>query len=256
MFRVTFEEQWIAVLLATARIGAFLFTLPFFRGMGIPYLAKGALALNLAFFSTIGMETGPGVTTMSDLILRVMMEVGIGLFLSYAIEVITSAVRMAGALIDMDIGLANPIFDPTSGGASTILSKIFFSYFILIFIGMNGVSFFVGGLMHTFQFQVPGAWFGDEAFLEYVVDLLNSMFLGAVQIAFPFMFATFLVNLTLLFMGKTVDKINIFMSMFGIKILVGLVLVAISLPILTTVFQQVYEMMDERFVEGLQLLFK
>lgn len=252
---MNFEEYWILVMLATARIGAFLFMLPFFRGQGIPAMAKGSLAFALGMFTAYQMQP-VSVNTMPELIVHVVIEVLIGLFLAFTIEVMVSAVKMAGALIDMDIGLANPIFDPLSGEASTIISKIFFAYFITIFIAMNGVSFFVGGIVQTFQFKVPEQMFGKEIMLEYLVEIANSMFLGAVQIAFPFMFATFLVNLTLLFMGKSVDKINIFMNMFGIKILVGLVLVTISVPILSTVFQQVYEALDEQFIEAVHILFK
>jgi flagellar biosynthesis protein FliR len=251
---VGFEEYWLLVLLATARIGSFLFMLPFFRGQGIPAMAKGSLAVSLGMFSAFQMKPVE-VGGMPDLIIHILIEVLIGLTLAYSVEVVVAIIKMAGAMIDMDIGLANPIFDPMTGEASTVISRIFFSFFITIFIAMNGVSYFISGIIQTFQLTIPDELFGKESFLEFLIDIMNYMFLGAVQIAFPFMFATFLVNLTLLFMGKSVDKINIFINMFGIKILVGLVLVAISVPILTTVFQQVYEGLDEQYIETIRMLF-
>lgn len=250
---MSFEAYWIVVMMVTARIGAFLFLLPFLRGLGVPAMAKGSISFALALLVARDLSAYP-VHTLGDIITHLVMEVMIGAFLAFIIEVLVSAVRFAGSLIDVDIGIGTPIFDPTSGAMNTVISKIFFAYFTIIFVALGGLGFFIGGIARTFQFDIPLTWMGKDALFDFVVDAANSMLVGGVQIAFPFMFATFLVNLTLIFMGKSVDKLNILMNMFGIKILVGLFLVMMSIPILTIVFQQVYEGLDEQFLETIRIM--
>jgi len=58
-----------------------------------------------------------------------------------------------------------------------------------------------------------------------------------------------------LLMSKSVDKINILANVFGIKILVGIMLVFVAIPTITVVFQQVNDNLIEKFFDAMNYMF-
>src|SRR5690625_3635819 len=105
------QSTWIMTLLVMARTFAFLSTLPVLRGIKIPLSGKLAITLPISIFIAHQIEIVE-VETVLEFLGLLSFEVVVGLTLGFILELITSIVRMAGSLIDQDIGLANPFFDP------------------------------------------------------------------------------------------------------------------------------------------------
>jgi flagellar biosynthesis protein FliR len=114
----------------------------------------------------------------------------------------------------------------------------------------------VFGVVGTFELTVQEGFLKNTQQIDFFIELFQQMFFGAIQIAIPFMMATFLVYIALLLMSKVVDKINLLMNIFGIKIFVGITMITIMIPAILVVFQQVDEQLIERFYEYVTYIFK
>lgn len=251
---MSFDQYWILVILALSRTIAFIYFLPFFKNPGIQNLPKISIALGISVFVAYRMDPVQ-IQNIWHFAGLILLEFIVGLILAYIIEMMVSAVRIAGSYIDMDIGLANPFAD-MNNTQTTIVSSIFYSMFVLIFLVLDGFNQMFAGFIYSFGLDISGQFLTGGQVLNFILETFTHMFFSALQIALPFMMATFLVNLALLLMSKTVDKINILMNVFGIKILVGLCLIFIAIPTLTIVFQQLNEGLMEHFMDVMKLMFE
>lgn len=251
---MTFEEYWLLVLIVSARVTAFIAIMPLLRGSNIPMMAKTSIILSISAFVAYQLEPIQ-VQNLPELLGILILEVIIGFILAYIVELMFSIVRIAGSLIDLDIGLANPFSDGTTNSQATVISRIFYYVFILIFIVVGGVEQVISGFVYTFQLNFRTEVLSDPAFMSHIIETFNFMFFGALQIAIPFMMSTFLIYIALLLMSKSVDKINILMNIFGVKILVGVIMIAFCVPTLIIVFQQVNDLNTESFYELIRMMF-
>jgi flagellar biosynthetic protein FliR len=112
-----------------------------------------------------------------------------------------------------------------------------------------------GGFIYSFGLDISHQFQFGGNLATFILETFTYMFFGALQIALPFMMAMFLVNIAMLLMSKSVDKINILMNVFGIKILVGLALIVVTIPTLIIAFQQLNDNLIEKFMETMNYLF-
>jgi flagellar biosynthesis protein FliR len=251
---MSFEEYWLTVMIVFTRLIVFFTVLSFFRSTSIPMLAKTSFVLSISLFVAYQIE--PITPTNAwEIVGIVIINVIIGFLLAYVIELMISIIKIGGSLLDMDIGLANPFYDGISGTQATILSKIFYYIFLLIFLVSGGFEKLMYGIIYTFKLSIQKDFLEKEENMLFFIELFQVMFLGALQIALPFMMGTFLLYIALLLLSKVVDKMNILMNVFGIKIFVGIGMVTIMIPALMVIFQQVDEQMIEKFYEYIGFIF-
>ena len=251
---MSLEQYWILVLLAFARTVSFIFFLPFFRNSGFPNMCKIAISLGIAMFAAYRMDPIPieNVWHFTGLFLLEFMA---GLILAYVVEMMVSVVRIAGSFIDIDIGLSNPFMD-INQGQTTLVSSLFYSMFVLSFLLLDGFNEMLSGFIYSFGLDLSKQFLFGGDLINFILETFTYMFFGALQISLPFMMATFLVNLAMLLMSKSVDKINILLNVFGVKILVGLALIFVATPTLMIVFQQLNDSLIEKFFETMNYMFQ
>lgn len=241
------------MLLALARTVSFIYFLPFFKGGGFLQMPKVAISLGISIFAAFHMKPVV-IESLWELAGLAILEVIVGVTLALVVETVISVVRVAGSFIDLDIGMANP-FPDMSNSATTVMATIFYSIFVLILFATDGFSQMLSGFIYTFGLDISTQLLAGGDMVDFILELFTYMFFGALQIALPFMMASLIVNLSFLLMAKTVDKINVLQNIFGIKILVGIFLVCISVPTLMIVFEQLGETLLEKFLESLNYMF-
>ena len=251
---MSFDEYWVLVLLALARSVTFIFFLPFFRVSGIPTMAKASIAIGISLFVAYRMDP-ISLDSIWTFLAMMLLQVIIGLILAYVVEMMVSIVKIAGSYVDIDIGFSNPFMD-INHSQTTALSNLFYLMFVLVFLVTDGFNNVLAGFIYSFGLDITKQFLLGGDLLSFLLDTLSYMFFGALQIALPFMMATFLVNLAMLLMSKSVDKINILANVFGVKILVGVLLIFVTIPTITVVFQQVNDNLFEKFLEVMKYMFE
>lgn len=124
-------ETLQGAFLVFVRLTTFIFLIPFFSIKGTPSLVKiGFGAVLTALLAPLVPEMNnlevPGVGQYAILIIK---ESLVGLILGYISVLTFSAVRIAGGLIDIQMGLSmSTVFDPQTQGRTTIIEQFFYLF--------------------------------------------------------------------------------------------------------------------------------
>ena len=140
------EAAFLSFGLITARVSAFVATVPYFGGVSTPRLIKAALVLALAvfWFLTLGAEPAAalrshdGEIVWLKYVLALGREILLGGMLGYIFSLFTVPFRTAGEFIGQEMGLTlASISDPTQGTQTSVLGQVFETIGVLLFFGLN-----------------------------------------------------------------------------------------------------------------------
>lgn len=250
------EQVVLTFFLIFVRVSSFLFLLPMLNNKYIPNMTKVVLAAGVSLGA---YHQVPLITTTDTLSYVGMLgfQLIIGLTLGYVVEVIFATPKIAGSLIDMDMGFsAAQLLDPGSNQHTTIISNMLYLLFVYIYVAVGGLQSLLSTIVYSFQFLEPTLFFGDADFLEWIKTILLYMFTASIQIALPITASMFIINLVMLIIGKSAPQVNIFANIFTIKIAIGMILLFVALPFIGDVFVQMNEMLMEKVMETMNYMFQ
>lgn len=249
-------EELSAIIMAFARIASFLFFLPFFSGKVVPGMAKVTIALALSFAVADKMEVRDFENTV-QLFGYVVVQIGIGLTLAKIVEFMASIPKIAGAIMDIDMGFAQAsIMDPTSNQSNTLLSTMMNLFFVMVFISLGGLNQLIFTLLKSFELTETLRFLVNGQFLEYITGVFLYMMVSAIQIALPIMGSMFIINFVMMVMGKTAPQTQIFQNMNSIKITMGLLFLMVTIPVLGDVFENLTNQLIAEYVKSFEYIFK
>jgi flagellar biosynthetic protein FliR len=220
------------------RVLAVFTSAPVFSSRAFPVRAK----ILLAFFVAIAMQaTLPNMPIIGFNDPRalgvVMQQVGIGLAIGFAVRLVFSAVELAGEVVGFQMGLNfAAFFDPTMNAQSSAVARFFGQMTALLFVVMNGHLMVLVAVNRSFQ-----AFPIDQNFLEALGELKlyqlgSDLFASALWIALPMVGMLMFANLALGVISRVAPQMNIFAVGFPITLVVGLVGIAVTLPMLDQPF--------------------
>src|SRR3712207_6364261 len=178
-------EPVLAYLLASLRIGAWLFLVPPFAGRTIPVPAKVVLAMGLSFAVGPSVAAGGPPTGEVQLLVVAFSPVLIGVALGFVASMLLGAIAAAGSLVDVFGGFALATgFDPLSVQMNTIFGKFHQLLATMLLFATGGHLVVIGGLLTTFDL-LPLGEAPDLAGPSMLIEAFGMFFLTAVQIALP-----------------------------------------------------------------------
>lgn len=249
------DQFFVGIIIAFTRVASFLFMISFLRGKYIPLIAKISVALGISLVAAQQMTEVP-ILTMSDLITTIIIQFLIGVSLAFCMEMMFSVAKMAGSVVDMDMGLsASQVVDPGSGHRTTVIANFFNIIFVIVFISLGGLNQLILGITYSFKFTTVEFFMNKAEFIDMIIVIFSYMMTATLQIALPLTASMFIVNFILLILGKAAPQMNIFMNMFAIKIALGFVFIYITIPFLAEVFTQMNEVMMEKYYGMLEIIF-
>ncbi|WP_300682379.1 flagellar biosynthetic protein FliR [Nocardioides sp.] len=231
--------QIMAFLLASVRIVAWLMVAPPFNTRSVPTMAKVVLAVSLAFVvsGTIADDRLPATTP--ELLLTAFNQVLIGVAMGFVMQLLFTAVSLAGTLID-NFGQFAMVaaFDPLSMNTNSVFGRLYTWLATVLLLVSGAHVLIIGGLLKTFEF-LPldgspdlGSW---QTVLMTAFRMLMTM---SLQIALPLMAVFFIADLSLALLTKVAPALNAMSIMFPAKIGLTLLLVGASFPMLPTVIDK------------------
>ncbi len=235
---------WISpIIWPFLRVLAVFTTAPIFSSRAIPIRAKVALAFFVALAAQASLPEMPVIGFNDPGVLAVVVQqVGVGLAIGFAVRVVFAAVELAGEVVGFQMGLNfAAFFDPTIGAQSSAVARFFAQMTSLLFLAMNGhlmVLFAINRSFHSFPV--------DQNFLETLAamklhHLGADLFASALWIALPMVGILMFTNLALGIVSRVAPQMNIFAVGFPITLVVGLIGIAVTLPMLDQPFMVLLE---------------
>jgi flagellar biosynthetic protein FliR len=222
-----------ALLLGTARATGFVVLAPPFNSRTIPMPVKGAFALALSvLLSTQIAPTLPEITT-GFLMVTAVTEALIGAALGFVVQVLFTAVQMAGDLIDVTGGFSlQPAYDPLAMTQNASIGRLHYLLASTLLFTSGGHLMIVKGFATSYQGLPVGGNVPTDQLGAVLIKAFSMMFLAALQIAGPMVAVLLLADVALALLSRAAPALNIFSFGFPVKILLTLTMLGLTFPLL------------------------
>ncbi len=249
-----------AYLLVVARVSGIAIAAPFFSGSMIPMRIKAlfVIALAAAVFPLITAHAQ--VALPADLATAaggLASELALGWLIGFSVAAIFMAVQLGIQMASQQAGMAlGEVFNPMLDSSLPIASELYFYISMLIFLSVRGHHALIRALLDSFE-TIPLLGFSmTEQALALTVNILAVSFGLAIRVGGPIVLALLLAFMTLGFISRTMPQLNILAVGFPIKILIALVMMALTVMSLeAVVLDSVAQAVDGvRTLLGLPLL--
>ena len=240
-------EPVLAYLLASLRIGAWLFLVPPFAGRSIPVAGEGRARGRAVVRGRARRSPPAGVPTGElQLLVVAFTQVLIGVALGFVARCSSAAIAAAGSLIDVFGGFALATgFDPLSMQMNTIFGKFHQMLATMLLFATGGHLVVIGGLLKTFEVLPLGETPNFGGTPTMLIEAFSMFFMTAVQIALPMIAVLFIADLGLALLTKVAPQMNALNVMFPAKIGLTLLLVGLSFPVLPEATERLVELVNE-----------
>ena len=236
-----------------ARMSGFVLFNPIVGRNNVPviYRTSFALALSVSTISAIAeRQTAVIPVNLSDLAIRVLLELDIGFFFGMVMQFFFYIPQLAGTVVDTQMGMTmNQIYDPASQSNLSTTGVLLNAFMLLLFFAENGHHSLLR-IIITSGDVVPygAATFGTEA-AEAMLQLFINCTLLAVKLTLPILGAELLGQIGMGVLMKVIPQINVFAINIELKVIIGLgLLLALLSPIseyLLTAEMQMLKSLEE-----------
>ena len=230
--------NWSALTLflyIVMRMSGFVIFSPIFGRNGIPAFWQGAFIgiLSLSVYSMQG-RTVHVPDTIGEFTIRLLLELGMGFFISMLLRFFFFIPEQAGEIIDAQMGMSmGRSYDPGSQSNATVTANLLNLLATLLFFAAGGHITLLR-LMITSGEAVPfgAAALGDLA-ASRMVELFAECALLSVKLSFPILGAELLGQVGMGVLMKAIPQINVFAINIELKVIVGMAMLLLLLSPIT-----------------------
>jgi len=226
-------------ILPFIRIAALFSVAPVLSSPFLQLRIKVAIASIITIFVFPLLKETQAIELFSSVgFMQVGIQILIGLLMGFILRLVFSALTIAGENIAVTMGLGfAQITDPVNGVTVPIVSQFLSISATLLFLALDGHLALINMVFDSFTYIPIGYSFEYQNALWSVVSWGTNMFSGALMVAIPAITALLVANSALALMTRAAPQLNVFSVGFPITIILGLVVIALTLPSMAIVFQ-------------------
>jgi len=236
-------QIWIASLMwPLSRILGLIAASPLLGNSSVPATVKVALGIML---SLIIAPTVPAVPAADPLslagLLILTQELMVGLAMGFSIRIVFAAVEMAGEISSLTMGLGfATFFDPQSQGRSSAIGQFLALLATMTFLAVNAHLVLLSALAESFVSLPISASPVSGGGFKQLADWGGKIFSSGVQISLPIVAALLITNVALGILTRAAPQLNLFGIGFPITLGIGMAVIAMTLPYLSTPLQNLF----------------
>lgn len=226
-------ERVIHFMLVMARLGGMMIAAPIFGHQGVPVRVRVAVtvatALGLAGLVPVGAAAT--IVDVPGLVGPIVLELGVGLMVGLAMELVLSGAIMGGELVGIQMGLGiAQIVDPRTQLQVTPVALWMQFVALQVFLAVDGHHLLVQALMRSFELAPPGSLTFSGHEIGGLLASVGGVFEVAVRIAAPVLGGLLITDAALGLLARAVPQLNVFFMGFAVKIGVGFFLLSAGMP--------------------------
>ena len=232
-----------ALILVSIRIFSFFILVPIFFPNGTPNVVKVGITLVMAYILMPGIDYSSisNIDSTMFFVINCLNQVAAGLTLGFLTSLCFYMVRIAGNLMDMQMGFAMvSMFDPTSNSNTTLIERLLYWFSLVIFFIVDGHHMLIKSLIQSFSVIKLGSFFLNQASINIIFKAFIEYFGIAIQIGIPIVLILLFTDLTMSLIARTVPQLNIMILGLPIKIMVGFASFCFALPIFLKLMENLF----------------
>lgn len=231
---MTLDSVWLySFFLIFCRASAMLLSSPLF-GQGVPVQLRVMFAAVLAVATQSATQLNvPMPTDLGMMASQIGGELLMGLLIGTMMQWLLLALQMAGAFLDMQMGLSTmQLFNPAIGAATTVLGQFKFLFGLVILLLLDGHHQMLTAFWVSFRAENTLSITSPAAILDTMVPFFGKLSLLALQVAAPAAATTMIVDAAAGFVNKSIPQMQVYFLTVGIKTAAGIATIALTLPIM------------------------
>lgn len=225
-------DGWVSALLLSVRVASAIAFAPVVGTTQIPGTVKVLLAIALGA-SLAAMLPAPQASalTLVGLCLAVIGEVVIGSAFGFGLLAAHAATQVAGRVLDVQIGFgAASVLNPTTQQPSPLIGTLLGTVMLAAFLALDGHLLLIK-VLASLPVMLTTALPAARMDIQSVILQSSVIFSFGLTLAAPVMFALLLTDVAMSVFARSMPQLNVFVLSFAIKIMLGLVGLALSLQL-------------------------
>ncbi len=251
------QNDVILFVLIFARITTAFILFPIFGSNSIPSYGKigACLFLTVLVFPLLENYQLDLFPSTSIIILSIAQEVLVGVIMGFVTVFLFASIEMAGQILSMQIGFGIvQVYSPESQGQVSIISQYKYLFAAMVFFILDGHLFLIEGLAKSFQTVPPLTAHFSKTLYTFNMQMASELFVASVKIGAPIIVALLLTSVALGLMARAVPQMNVFFVGMPLKISIGLLALAFSMPIFLYFFRKLVIEFKHDFLTIIKLL--
>jgi flagellar biosynthetic protein FliR len=242
--RLTIDTALIfTVLLVSVRLSGLFLLTPLFALADIPARIRVLLVVALALFLVLVVPGVPRAVPLATggVFEAILAEAVTGALLAFGVMAAFAAFQFGGRVIDFQMGFGvATLIDPATRTQAPMLGSILNMMAVITFFLMDGHHVLMRGLAASLQMLPPGQSV-LSAGAGPLVAQFGVMFTFGLAVVAPVLIALLMLDVGLAVAARTMPQVNMFILGIPLKILVGLMVLAVSLNYMAPLLRRVYE---------------
>ncbi len=248
------SDQWLNLLSMGfwpfLRILALISTAPILSEKSISKKVKIGLALMITWIVAPTLPTS-GVTIFSAAgFWLAAQQILIGIMLGFTMQFAFAAIRTAGELIGLQMGLSfATFFDPGSRLNMPVLARFMDMLAMLLFLTFNGHLWLISMLVDTFHTLPIG---GDPINSNVFMALSRAgglIFLNGLMLALPLITLLLTLNIALGLLNRMAPQLSVFVIGFPVTLSIGMMVMAALMPLIAPfaehLFSEIFDLLAD-----------
>jgi flagellar biosynthetic protein FliR len=239
-------EKLLGFAMVLTRISTFFLVAPVFSLPAVPVTIKVAATVMLSiFFSLINPPVAAAQQDFTmQAVLLLSCEATYGLALGAIASVLFSTVKLAGRIIEDQMGLTMAeMLDPLSEEQGQPLASLLEMIFVIAFLAANGHHLLLRIIHRSYELFPPGKIPPIATLTSNMLDATTMLLVAGLQLAAPVLAAMLVLLVALGILARIVPEMDIFFISFPLRILLGLAMLVICTPFINGFVSEMAKMM-------------
>ena len=226
--------------LVFCRISSFMVISPGFSLKQAPNLLKGLLSLS---FSVTVLSSLQKIVVFQNLFifsLQSFKEILVGMALGFIVQLVFSAIEMAGQIIDFQVGFSmGSVYDPGVGIQGSNYGRLYYWLALAVFFFTDMHHLVIDNLIQSFSIIPITEMSMHGNTVEGMMILFVEVFKISILLAAPVVLVALVTDCVLGIISRSVPQINVLMLGMPMKILISFFFVLLFMPNLVESIQKV-----------------
>lgn len=248
------SDQWLNLLSMGfwpfLRILALISTAPLLSERAIPKKVKIGLGLMITWIvAPVLPVTGVTIFSAAGFWLAAQ-QILIGIMLGFTLQFAFAAIRTAGELIGLQMGLSfATFFDPGSRLNMPVLARFMDMLVMLLFLTLNGHLWLISILVDTFHtLPIGGEPVNSNVFMA-LTRAGGLIFLNGLMLALPLITLLLTLNIALGLLNRMAPQLSVFVIGFPVTLSIGMLVMAALMPLIAPfaehLFSEIFDLLAD-----------
>lgn len=249
-------DKYEMFLLILIRSSGIFFISPFFSSQNIPNTMKAGFSFIVSILLAMTLDVDLNVLEIGFVEL-IFKELMVGLIIGFISYAFFATFYVMGQIIDMKIGFGMVnVMDPQHRVQVPIMGNFYYILAFLILLSIDGHHIIINALIDSYKFIPIGSFVFSQNVVDLLINIISEVFIIGFKLSAPVVAIIFLTDILLGMLARTIPQMNVFVVGMPLKILVGLLLITVSIPIFHSITTGIFNRTAEEIYNFLRLFVK